>query len=105
MNMSLLGVVVVGGGLAAIAIGYFIHSWWLFLGAFVLGVGAIVIDVSTRNLTGAGHDDSGLVAMSETILLVGFELALAIGIALGEFRANRAAAREAEADGSPRLPH
>jgi hypothetical protein len=68
-------------------------------------VGAVVIDVSTRNLMGAGHDDRGLVAMGETMLLVGFELVLAIGIALGEFRANRAAAREAEADGSPTLPH
>ncbi|MDQ6805703.1 MAG: hypothetical protein M3065_12210, partial [Actinomycetota bacterium] len=78
--MSLVGVLVVGGGVA-ISIGYLIHSWWLLLGAFVLGVAAIVIDVSTRNLIGAGHDDRGLVAMSETMILVSFELSMAIGIA------------------------
>ncbi|MDQ6774623.1 MAG: hypothetical protein M3071_00030 [Actinomycetota bacterium] len=103
--MSLVSVLVVGG-LVAISTGYLIHSWWLVLGIFIIGVGAIVIDVSTRNLIGAGHDDRGLVAMGETMLLVGFEVSMAIGIALGEVRANRAAARRArKADGSSGLLH
>ncbi|MEA2196542.1 MAG: hypothetical protein QOJ25_593 [Solirubrobacteraceae bacterium] len=92
--MSLPSVIVVGG-LTALAIGYVIRSWWLFLGAFVIGVVTIIIDVSTRNLIGAGHDDRGLVAMSETMLLIGFELSLAIGIVIGHVRADRAAAHRA----------
>ena len=76
-------------GLLAISIGYLIHRWWCLIGAVAVGIGAIVVDVSTRNLTGAGHDDRGLVAVAEVVVLLGFAVLFAAGIALGKLRANR----------------
>jgi hypothetical protein len=79
----------VAPGLLASSIGYVIHRWWLLLGAVVVGIGAILVDVSTRNLIGAGHDDRGLVAVAEIVVLLGFGVLTAAGIAIGKLRANR----------------
>ena len=50
------------------------------------GIITIVVDVSTRNLTGGGHDDRGLVAIAESVMLVGLVALFAFGVMLRKWR-------------------
>lgn len=83
----------------AVLIGFLVHRWWFFIAVVVLGALGILIDVSTRDLTGAGHDDRGLVAIVEAILLSVLATALAVGIAIGKRRSDHA--RRPSKDGAP----
>jgi len=81
--------VLAGAAVLALLVGYLVHRWRFLVGLVVLGVLAIIVDVSTRDLVGSGHDDRGLVAMTEGFLLVVLAVLLAVGITLGRRRAGR----------------
>ncbi len=79
-------VAVAGGAVAALVFGYLIHRWRVLAFCLVAGLLGTAIDVSTRDLSGAGHDDQGLVAIVEAIMLTGALGMLALGIALRHWR-------------------
>lgn len=79
-----------GAAALAVLIGFLVHRWWLLVAVVVLGGLGILIDVSTRDLMGAGHDDRWLVAIEEAALLSVLATALAGGIAVGKWRSERA---------------
>ncbi len=85
--------VLVGAAVLALLVGYLVHRWRFLVGLVVLGVLAIIVDVSTRDLVGSGHDDRGLAAMTEGFLLVVLAALVAVGITLGRRRAGRARGR------------
>lgn len=69
----------------ATAVAYFVGrrfpTWRLALGLLAVGTAAISIDISTRNLAGAGHDDKWLVASTEAIILLLVVCGACVGIA------------------------
>lgn len=76
----------IASGVLAPALGYAVHRWWLVVGLLAVGITAIVIDIATRSLVGAGHDDRGPVAIVEGIFLIALAILLATGTAVGKRR-------------------
>jgi hypothetical protein len=68
------------------AVGYLVHRWSLVSFVLITGSVGILIDVTTRNLQGAGHDDRLLVAAGEALLLVWGALFLGLGTMAGKRR-------------------
>lgn len=68
--------------LVVLALGFGVHRWRFLV--VLLGAGTIVIgiDVSTRDLTSAGHDDRVLVAITEAATLLGLMAVFAVGVVL-----------------------
>ena len=61
--------IVVAAVISGLVFGFAFPTWWVVAALAVIGTMVIVIDVSTRDLIGAGHDDRGLVAIAEAVSL------------------------------------
>jgi hypothetical protein len=77
------------GGILATGAGYLLHRWRFLPAVAAVGVAAIVVDVSIRDLSSGGHDDRGLVVFAELVLLLGVLALFALGVLLRRRRDRR----------------
>jgi hypothetical protein len=86
---TLLAIGIIGAAGLAGLVGYLVHRWSLLMAIAGSGALLISVDVATRDLTSAGHDDRGLVAAAEVVLLLVLEAFAAIGTGLAKRRRAR----------------
>jgi len=101
---TVLDVALILAAAIALGLGYVVHRWIVLAVAVCAGVVIIVVDVTTRNLVSAGHDDRGRVAMTEAVLLLGAAAFFALGALLRGMHEKRRARDPAESDGRHHLP-
>ena len=85
--------VVFAGGLVAGVVGFLVRRWWLLPATMFIGVVAITVDVSTRDLASGGHDDTLVVAGVEAVVLAWIGVCLGSGLAVGKHRDSRSPSR------------
>lgn len=76
----MLDAALVLAAVVALGLGYVVHRWSVLAVGVCAGVVIVVLDVTTRDLVSVGHDDRGLVAMAEAVLLLGAAAVFAIGV-------------------------
>jgi hypothetical protein len=74
------------GAILALVVGYAVNRWRVVPVLAAIGIVAIVVDISARDLTTAGHDDRGVVAFAEAALLLGILVLFAVGVGLRRWR-------------------
>jgi hypothetical protein len=81
-----LEVTLLAGVIAAVLAGYLVNRWRSVPVLAALGIAAIAVDVSSRDLTSGGHDDRGLVAFTEGAMLLVALALIGAGVALRRWR-------------------